>query len=469
MPVARPGWRHGRPPAGRLRGALAWLGDAMQRHQRVIRAIQWCVVLFYATLVVLPAFLPLPPEGAHVLNNLTLLAQWLFWGIWWPFVILSMMLVGRVWCGVLCPEGALSEAVSRRGRKLPIPRWVRWGGWPLVGFVMTTVYGQLISVYEYGRAALLILGGSTVAALVVGYLFGRGKRVWCRYLCPVTGVFGLLAKLAPLHFRVDRSAWEAFPQRTAAVDCAPLLDIGHMTGAAQCHACGRCSGHREAVTLAPRAPDREILALRSGQVGSVEALLLVFGLMGVALGAFQWSMSPWFVAMKQHAADWLVAHEWWWALDSNAPWWLLTHYPQAGDVFSWLDGAAILAYIGATAFIVGGASVLALRLGAALVGARDLDWRVLAMALIPAGGLSVFLGLSMLTLSILRAEGIVVPYVAVMRIGLLALAGAWPLWLGWRLALREGASIARRTGVLVCLAVPLTLVIGSWVTAFFVW
>ncbi|HUO97800.1 MAG TPA: 4Fe-4S binding protein, partial [Rhizomicrobium sp.] len=131
--------RHPCPPRTRL----ARLGDWMAAHRRAILGIQWAIVAFYAVLVVLPAFLPHPnpdarlfssdfgaasfvdpqycttpgtmaiqdktPTAAAWYERLVLLAQYLFWGVWWPFVILSIMFMGRVWCGVLCPEGALAE------------------------------------------------------------------------------------------------------------------------------------------------------------------------------------------------------------------------------------------------------------------------------------------------------------------------------------------------------------------------
>ena len=86
---------------------LARTGDWMMRHQRVIQRVQWVVVLAYALLIAVPAVLPMPPKSAHMWTNLTLFAQFVFWGIWWPFVLVSMVLVGRLWCGLLCPEGAL--------------------------------------------------------------------------------------------------------------------------------------------------------------------------------------------------------------------------------------------------------------------------------------------------------------------------------------------------------------------------
>ena len=93
--------------------ALAWMGEALARHQGAIRRVQWGVIGAYALLVAVPAFLPLPGRAAHLWNNLTLAAQFAFWGLWWPFVLVSMVLVGRTWCGIFCPEGALSEIMHR--------------------------------------------------------------------------------------------------------------------------------------------------------------------------------------------------------------------------------------------------------------------------------------------------------------------------------------------------------------------
>ncbi|MFA7240967.1 MAG: 4Fe-4S binding protein [Sulfuricellaceae bacterium] len=451
-------------------GLLQRLGDAMRRRRGLIIGVQWAVVVFYLALVTIPAFLPLPPADGRILENLTLFAQFLFWGVWWPFVIVSVMTVGRAWCGLFCPEGTLTEFASRFGLGRAVPRWIKWGGWPFVAFVITTTYGQLLSVYEYPKAVLLILGGSTLAALAVGLVYGKGTRVWCRHLCPVSGVFGLLARLAPLHFNVERERWNSAPDSTRqAVQCAPLIDIRRMTGAAQCHMCGRCSGSRDAVKLAARLPGREIADLLPSDARPWEARLLVFGMMGVALGAFQWSASPWFVAIKQKIATWLVEHDTFWLLQDNAPWWLLTHYPESSDIFTWLDGLMILAYLGGATLLAGGWVWGWLRAaGALLPGEPKNNAHWLAYSLVPLGGVGVFLGLSALTVSHLSAEGITLPWLPQIRAILLGVAALWSITLAVAM-LRRVPSRARR--LLAVLAVTLAVVgaITPWLFLFFLW
>lgn len=453
------------PP--RLR--LATLGEFLRRHRGLILALQGVTLAAYAMLVITPAFLPLPAAEAHLWNDLTRFSQFVFWGLWWPFVLLSMMLMGRVWCGVLCPEGFLTEQASRVGLGRPVPRWIKWGGWPCVTFLATTVYGQLVSVYEYPKAALLVLGGSTVAAVAVGLVYGRGKRVWCRHLCPVNGVFGLLARLAPVHFRTDREAWAAAGEaRPTPVDCAPLVDLRRMSSSAGCHMCGRCAGHRGAVDLAARPPGSEVLRLDGRDTQRWEVRLLVFGLLGTAIGAFQWSASPWFVQARVVAADWLIEHDHPALLETGAPWWLLTHYPEASDVFTWLDGGLILAYIALTAVAIGGWITAWLKL-AARIAARPGAAMQLAYALIPLGGAGVFLGLSALTVTLLAAEGLMLPWVPALRAALLAAATAASLALAHGMLRRADLGRPRHAGALAGFAQAAAGAVVPWVLMDYVW
>lgn len=447
------------PAATRLAGL--WLRD----HQNTIRRLQWIVVAAYAALLIVPVLAPMPTRASHIWSDTVLFAQFVFWGVWWPFVLVSMILVGRSWCGLFCPEGALSEAASRRGLGRAIPRWMKWKGWPFVTFACTTIYGQMVSVYQYPKPVIIVLGGSTLAAMAVGFLYGRDKRVWCRYLCPVNGVFALLAKLAPLHYRVDRQTWDTWrraPGELAPfVNCAPLVPIRTMQGGSACHMCGRCAGFKQAVALEIRSPSHEIVTVAGDEPKPWETFLIVFGLMGLAAGAFQWTSSPLYVTARQRIAEWLVEHAGTTLIEPRLPWWILTNYPDQNDMMTPLDGALMIAYVLATACLTTVAVGAALAFAARALGPlRAAPFHHLAQCLIPMAGCGVFLGLSMTTVTLLRGEGLSLGFVDVVRFCLLVGAAFWCLWLAWKVSARYSNSVGRRLAAMV--GVAAAVLFGRW-------
>lgn len=459
-----------RPKVVRQQPRLAAVGEWLRRHQRAVRGLQWAVILVYLLLLIVPVLAPLPGSAAHIWNDAVLLAQFVFWGIWWPAVLISILLFGRSWCGLMCPEGALSEFASRHGRGRAVPRWMRWPFWPFVAFALVTVYGQMVSVYQYPDPALVVLGGSTAAAVAVGYRYGRGHRVWCRYLCPVTGVFGLLAKLAPVHFACNLAAWETQPPPVAGIGrvaiCPPLVPLKGLDSASRCHMCGRCAGFRGAISLRARPPGSEVVTLGGAPASSVDTLLLLTGLLGIALGAFHWTVSPWFVALKQGLAAFLVGHGIYWPLEATLPWWLLTDYPQANDVMTLLDGVVLLAYVAATAVAMTALTGLPLAVANRLLG----QWRWprfhhLALSILPVAAAALILALSGLTVTMLRAEGFALGFVDEAQATVLALAGLWSLRLLWQVCGRYRLD-GRRLAATVA-GIPAILAgTGSWALYF---
>ncbi|KPC54607.1 4Fe-4S binding protein [Amantichitinum ursilacus] len=451
---------------------LARAGDWLARHRGTLIGLQWLVVVFYASLLIIPTLLPLPDSDARILNNLTVFAQFLFWGIWWPFVLLSMVLLGRAWCGVLCPEGALSEFTSRFGLNRAMPHWLRWSGWPFVAFAGTTIYGQMVSVYQYPQAVLVVLGGSTVAAMIIGLIYARDRRAWCKYLCPVNGVFNLLSRLAPIHFRVDVDAWKNsyHSHKVIPIVCAPMVPIRNMQGNAECHMCGRCSSHRDAITLSPRSPNAEIVRVGPPKESMWQTALLLFGMLGIAIGAFQWTVSPWMVTLKQACAEWLINHDIMWPLEKSLPWYVFTNYPLHNDVFTILDGTLVVAWIVGVGALMGCVLSALLALGNGALGKWDNKrFQHLALALVPLAGCGLFLGLSATTVSLLRPEGVNLTWVQPLRFTLLAGANLWTGVLALGIVRRYAAGNGQRvlawlSVAIACAVVDLTwwLMFGGW-------
>lgn len=99
---------------------LRTLGDWLQRRQNVVRGLQWCVVAIYYFLLIVPAVLS-PQTGGGLVGQFAAWAETLFWAVWWPGVLISTLLFGQFWCGLFCPDGAVTELASQHGLGGKIP------------------------------------------------------------------------------------------------------------------------------------------------------------------------------------------------------------------------------------------------------------------------------------------------------------------------------------------------------------
>ena len=146
--------------------------------------------------------------------------------------LLSAALLGAVFCGWICPLGAVQDWVGRLGRRVfgkrfnRVPEkadrrlsWLRYAVLALVLVQSIRFIGLVASTFNPSRALLHVwFAGAFPGGIAVLSLTLAGSllvsRPWCRWLCPFGAVQGALGKLSPLTIRRN---------------------------AAQCPSCGRCS------------------------------------------------------------------------------------------------------------------------------------------------------------------------------------------------------------------------------------
>ena len=419
------------------------------QHRKQFSAVHAAMFLVFLAIIGVPLFLPDPPGNATPLTHYTTLANFLLWGLWFPLVFLSVIFTGRSWCGLLCPMGAASEKANQYGPHLQFPRWLTWEGTPVISFLIITILGQTVGVRDHPEAAAEVFGGTMLAAILIGWLYGNKKRAWCRHACPIGLLLGVFSRLGAVDFApwVRKSVTEGYAEKGA---CPTMIDLARKTESRHCIECFRCvnPASQNGIHLQFRKPGREIENIRDHNANPVEVWFLFLGT-GIALGGFLWLVLPLFQDLRQDLGEWALGHGMMW-LGEPGPGWLMSVHPERNEIFLWLDFFMI------TGFMLGCMTLLAVVLGSLtacaslLAGQAGADgtfrsrFTELGYQYAPVAMVSLIIGLGgkLFEPLALLSQNVNGSHAA--KGGLFLLGLLWSVYLGERILARQGVAPIRR-------------------------
>ena len=221
----------------------------------------------------------------------------LFWAWWWPLILLSYPLVGRLWCSI-CPFMVWGEIIQRLARTIgwqpknwPRSKSDRWAS-PLLaaGFALILLWEELWDLQNTAWLSSCLLLLITTGAVIGSLRFE--KRFWCRYLCPVGGMNGLFAKLSIVELRAKAgtcsgscSSYACFKGGPAegeglATEGCPLgTHPAHLQDNRNCVLCLTCvqACPHQSVQLSLRPPSADIQRSMETPTGEPALILVLAG------------------------------------------------------------------------------------------------------------------------------------------------------------------------------------------------
>ena len=182
------------------------------------------------------------------------------------FVVVALvaltLLVGRVYCSVICPLGVMQDIISwvsgRRKKKKSRfsysgeKKWLRYG--ILVVFIVAFISGlgplvALLAPYSsYGRMVASVVSPSLspvaivagVTFIIVAILAWIGGRTYCNTICPVGTILGFFARFALFRPMINTSKCNSC-KRCAKKCKASCIDAkNHRIDYSRCVACMDC-------------------------------------------------------------------------------------------------------------------------------------------------------------------------------------------------------------------------------------
>ncbi len=179
--------------------------------------------------------------------------------IMWSFVAVSILLWGRgVFCGWLCPFGALQELINEAARKLKIKQYeLPWAVherlWAVKYIILLALFGlsldsiataeKYAEVEPFKTAITLHFvreWGFVLYAVVLLVINIFTRKVYCRYICPLGAALAIPTQLRLFDWLKRRKECGT-PCQLCAVECEvqAIHPDGHIN-ANECHHCLDC-------------------------------------------------------------------------------------------------------------------------------------------------------------------------------------------------------------------------------------
>ena len=132
----------------------------------------------------------------------------LVWVGWWPLLLTILTPIGgRIWC-MMCPMPALGEWIQRRAfisvNKSRFKAGLRWPYYldniwiQNISLLIISIFIGVLTTRPWAVGVMLLLIGIILPTLF--HILFRG-RVWCRYICPVSGFIGLYSMISMIELR----------------------------------------------------------------------------------------------------------------------------------------------------------------------------------------------------------------------------------------------------------------------------
>ena len=221
---------------GFLLFALVWLGWIAGAQLSIIN------LMHYATA---------PLSGANLLEPLIVIIA--------AYTLASLILIGRgVFCGWLCPFGALQELLAQIARVLRLPQWtpsaalesrLRYGKYAAAAALLVLAFASIgaaesaAEVEPFKTAITAKFSRASPYVLYAGVLLAIGlftERAYCRFLCPLGGVLAALDRFHLLD-RLRRRAECGSPCRLCEAACpVRAIEKSGKIATAECFQCLDC-------------------------------------------------------------------------------------------------------------------------------------------------------------------------------------------------------------------------------------